>query len=75
MIYVVISCFVWGLIRLIQAQTALILPAYNLRAGQWIDCFGTGATTYEILLLTSNVMWLHNIGSDGNAWYQIFKAQ
>lgn len=43
--------------------------------GNGIIGFGTGGTTYEILSLTSNVMWLRNIGSDGNAWYQIFRAQ
>ena len=36
--------------------------------------FGTGGVTYEILSLTSKVMVLRNIGIDGNAWYQILKA-
>jgi len=37
--------------------------------------FGTGGTTYEIISLTANVMVLRNIGSDGNAWYQILRAK
>jgi hypothetical protein len=53
----------------IPADIMAIVP------GNGIICFGTGGTTYEILSLTSNVMWLRNIGSDGNAWYQIFRAQ
>ena len=42
--------------------------------GNGLVGFGTGATTYEILYLSSRVMVLRNIGSDGNAWYQILKA-
>jgi len=43
--------------------------------GNGILNFGTGGTTYEILYLSSSVLMLRNIGIDGNAWYQIFKAQ
>lgn len=42
--------------------------------GNGLVGFGTGATTYEVLYLSSSVMVLRNIGSDGNAWYQILKA-
>lgn len=43
--------------------------------GDGLVGFGTGAVTYEILSLTPNVMVLRDIGIDGNAWYQILKAQ
>ncbi|MFC4232172.1 PKD domain-containing protein [Parasediminibacterium paludis] len=43
--------------------------------GNGILNFGTGGTTYEILYLSSSVLMLRNVGIDGNAWYQIFKAQ
>jgi len=43
--------------------------------GNGIIGFGTGGSTYEILSLTSKVMELRNIGIDGNAWYQLLKAQ
>ncbi|MDE3236093.1 MAG: PKD domain-containing protein [Bacteroidota bacterium] len=43
--------------------------------GNGIIGFGTGATVYEILSLSPTVMALRNIGSDGNAWYQILRAQ
>jgi len=43
--------------------------------GNGIIGFGTGANVYEILFLSSKVMLLRNIGSDGNAWYQILRAQ
>ena len=42
--------------------------------GNGLVGFGTGATTYEVLYLSGGVMVLRNIGSDGNAWYQILKA-
>ncbi|MBS1668412.1 MAG: PKD domain-containing protein [Bacteroidetes bacterium] len=42
--------------------------------GNGLINFGTGANTYEILYVSSTVMVLRNIGIDGNAWYQIFKA-
>lgn len=43
--------------------------------GDGLIGFGTGGVTYQILSLSSNVLALRNIGIDGNAWYQIFKAQ
>ena len=43
--------------------------------GNGIVGFGTGGSSYEIISLTAKVMVLRNIGSDGNAWYQILKAQ
>jgi hypothetical protein len=43
--------------------------------GSGLIGFGTGATTYEILTLTATTMELRDIGADGNAWYQILKAQ
>ena len=43
--------------------------------GNGLVNFGTGGSTYEIISLTSKVMVLRNIGSDGNAWYQILRAQ
>jgi hypothetical protein len=43
--------------------------------GNGIIGFGTGGSTYEIISLSSTVMLIRNIGSDGNAWYQILKAQ
>jgi hypothetical protein len=42
--------------------------------GNGIVGFGTGGTSYEILFLSTKVMVLRNIGIDGNAWYQILKA-
>lgn len=38
--------------------------------GNGIINFGTGGVTYEILSYTATTMFLRNIGSDGNAWYQ-----
>ncbi len=43
--------------------------------GNGIIGFGTGANTYEILSLSPSVIVLRNIGIDGNAWYQILRAQ
>jgi len=43
--------------------------------GNGIIGFGTGGTTYEILSLSTKVMVIRNVGSDGNAWYQILRAQ
>jgi len=43
--------------------------------GDGLVGFGTGGTTYQIIKLTNNRMFLRNIGSDGNAWYQTLKAQ
>lgn len=43
--------------------------------GNGLVDFGMGATSYEILSLSSTSMALRCIGADGNAWYQIFKAQ
>ena len=38
--------------------------------GNGIINFGTGGTTYEILAFTPTTVWLRNIGTDGNSWYQ-----
>jgi hypothetical protein len=43
--------------------------------GNGIIGFGTGGSNYEIISLSSTVMLIRNIGSDGNAWYQILRAQ
>ena len=43
--------------------------------GNGIINYGTGATTYEILKITPTIIVLRDIGSDGNAWYQILRAQ
>ncbi|EHQ27555.1 hypothetical protein [Mucilaginibacter paludis] len=43
--------------------------------GNGLVNFGTGGSTYEIISLSTTVMVLRNIGSDGNAWYQILKAK
>lgn len=43
--------------------------------GDGLVGFGTGSTTYEILQLSPTVMVLRDIGIDGNAWYQILRAQ
>jgi len=43
--------------------------------GNGLIGFGTGGTTYQVILLTDHTMILRDIGSDGNAWYQILKAQ
>ncbi len=37
--------------------------------------YGTGGNTYEILSLSATVMVLRNVGIDGNAWYQMLRAQ
>lgn len=42
--------------------------------GNGIVGFGTGGSTYEIISLSSTVIVLRNIGSDGNAWYQILRS-
>jgi hypothetical protein len=42
--------------------------------GNGLINFGTGANTYEVLYLSSTVIALRDIGIDGNAWYQILKA-
>jgi hypothetical protein len=42
--------------------------------GNGLINFGTGANTYEVLYLSNSVMSLRNIGIDGNAWYQILRA-
>ena len=42
--------------------------------GNGLINFGTGATTYEVLYLSPTVLWLRDIGIDGNAWYQILRA-
>ncbi len=38
--------------------------------GNGIINFGTGGTTYEIISYTANTMFIRNVGTDGNAWYQ-----
>lgn len=43
--------------------------------GNGIINFATGATIYEILSITDSNVQLRNIGSDGNAWYQILKTK
>ena len=43
--------------------------------GKGIINFATGGNTYEILSISTNNISLRNIGSDGNAWYQILKAK
>lgn len=42
---------------------------------QGLVAFGTGGTTYQVVSLTNDRITLRDIGSDGNAWYQILKAQ
>jgi len=42
--------------------------------GNGIINFGTGAKTYEVLFLSSKVMTLRAIGSDGLAWYTVLKS-
>lgn len=41
--------------------------------GNGIVNFGTGGTAYEIIAVSANSLFLRNIGSDGNAWYQKLK--
>jgi hypothetical protein len=43
--------------------------------GNGIIDFGTGGNSYEIISLANGLMTLRNIGSDGNAWYQILKVK
>ncbi|MGB3155123.1 MAG: PKD domain-containing protein, partial [Chitinophagaceae bacterium] len=43
--------------------------------GNGIINFGTGGVTYEILSYTATTMFLRNIGSDGNSWYQKLKVK
>ncbi len=42
--------------------------------GDGLVNFGTGGVTYQVISITPHVMVLRNIGSDGNAWYQILRA-
>ncbi len=42
--------------------------------GNGIVDFGTGGNTYEIISITETSLFIRNVGSDGNAWYQKFKA-
>ncbi len=63
-----------------MGATSASTPAISTRVeftvpGNGIVNFGTGATTYEILSISSTSMQLRNIGADGNAWYQILKAK
>lgn len=51
-------------------------PGFQFKVpGNGLIGFGTGGTTYQVTFLTNHTMILRNIGSDGNAWYQILKAQ
>lgn len=43
--------------------------------GNGIINFATGGKTYEIIALSSSNLFLRNIGSDGNAWYQKLKVK
>lgn len=43
--------------------------------GNGIINMGTGGNTYEILSISENSLHLRNIGIDGLAWYQIFRAK
>jgi hypothetical protein len=43
--------------------------------GNGIINFATGGKSYEILAITSSTIFLRNIGSDGNAWYQKLKIK
>lgn len=43
--------------------------------GNGLINFGTGGNIYEILSITDNSVQLRNIGIDGLAWYQIFRAK
>ena len=51
-------------------------PGFQFKVpGNGLIGFGTGGTTYQVTFLSNHTMILRNIGSDGNAWYQILKAQ
>ncbi|MBL4676418.1 MAG: PKD domain-containing protein [Mucilaginibacter sp.] len=43
--------------------------------GNGLIAFGTGGNTYEILAISATSFQLRSIGSDGLAWYQIFKVK
>jgi hypothetical protein len=43
--------------------------------GNGIINFATGGKTYEIITISDNTIFLRNIGSDGNAWYQKLKVK
>ncbi|RFZ92724.1 hypothetical protein D0C36_15080 [Mucilaginibacter conchicola] len=43
--------------------------------GNGLIAFGTGGKNYEILSITPTTIHLRNIGTDGLAWYQIFKVK
>lgn len=43
--------------------------------GNGIINFGTGGTVYEIISASETQIFLRNIGSDGNAWYQKLKTK
>ena len=60
--------------------TSASTPAQSSRVqfsvpGNGIINFGTGGTTYEIITFSNNKMFLRNIGTDGNAWYQRLVAK
>lgn len=51
-------------------------PGFQFKVpGNGLVGFGTGGTTYQVTFLSNHTMILRDIGSDGNAWYQILKAQ
>jgi hypothetical protein len=43
--------------------------------GNGIINFATGGKTYEIISISATNVFLRNIGSDGNAWYQKLKIK
>ncbi|HRD59038.1 MAG TPA: PKD domain-containing protein [Ferruginibacter sp.] len=43
--------------------------------GNGIINFGTGGVIYEIIAINNDQMFIRNIGSDGNAWYQRLKPK
>jgi len=43
--------------------------------GNGIINFGTGGTTYEIIAISNEQMFIRNIGTDTNAWYQRLKPK
>ncbi len=60
--------------------TSASTPANSTRIqfrvpGNGIINFGTGGVVYEILSYTPTTMFLRNIGSDGNSWYQKLRVK
>ncbi len=59
-----------------SASTANISTRFQFVVpGNGIINFASGGNTYEILSITDASIHLRNIGSDGNAWYQILKSK